>query len=219
MSDPLTYFLEKFREIWRDSKDARIILECHAGQASISLHHRLPSPPPFSPPPPHRWSQPSPSCQPRKPGPSRLRRRARREEARRACKTAENAVNDISSKLNANVAEDATASDAAVQAADPLPAHKNLNVAAEQASQQPSQAAEQVFPQQVSDFVGLNVDARPWPHGEANVQDVFCPDHHYLHQPHLPQAPRNQCSICGKTFGSERALSNHVEKDHKLQES
>ena len=116
------------------------------------------------------------------------------------------------------MAENATTSDAAVQAADPLPAHENFNDAAEEASQ-PSQVAEQVFPQQVSDFVGLNVDAKPWPHGEANVQDVFCPDHHYLHQSHLPLAPQNQCSICGKTFGSERALSNHVEKDHKLQES
>ena len=30
-----------------------------------------------------------------------------------------------------------------------------------------------------------------------------------------PQAPLNQCNECGITFGTSRALSNHVRKDHK----
>ena len=30
-----------------------------------------------------------------------------------------------------------------------------------------------------------------------------------------PQPPQNQCDVCGKTFGSIRALGNHVKHDHK----
>ena len=94
--------------------------------------------------------------------------------------------------------ENITENDTAVQA-EQLPVHKNLDVAAEQADQ-PSPAAEQV-PHHHQ--VKLNVDARPWPHGDGHVQDLFCPDHQYLQQQqhHLPQAPRNQCNVCGKTFG------------------
>ena len=205
MSDPLDYFYSKFHDMWRDHKDARIIVECHAGQAWVSLHHRILCPPTSPPQPPSRQSQSSPSRRPRKPGPSRLRRRARREEARRA---AENAV---TSKQYTNVAETTTASDTAEQAGQ-LPVHENLDVAAEQVGQ-PSPPAEQVFHHQVK----LNVDARPWPHGDGHVQDLFCPDHQYLQQQQLqlPQAPRNQCNVCGKTFGSEKALSNHKDRDHK----
>ena len=30
-----------------------------------------------------------------------------------------------------------------------------------------------------------------------------------------PQPPQNQCDTCGKTFGSNRALENHLKHDHK----
>ena len=80
MCDPLAYILDKFREIWRNGKDARIAVECHAGQAWMSFHHRLPSPPPSSPQSSHR-----------RPSPSRIRRRARRALARAAAAQADHA--------------------------------------------------------------------------------------------------------------------------------
>ena len=72
MSDPIAYFLDKFREMWRDGLDARLAVECHAGQAWVSVHHRLPCPP-YSPQSPRR-----------RPSPSRIRRSARRAHARAA---------------------------------------------------------------------------------------------------------------------------------------
>ena len=32
--------------------------------------------------------------------------------------------------------------------------------------------------------------------------------------PKLPQPSQNQCALCGKTFGSSRALANHERNDH-----
>ena len=66
---------KKFQKIWQAGKDARFNLECHAGQAWVHLYVYLPQPHP----------QPSGEehgKQHRRPGPSRLRRRARRAAAR-----------------------------------------------------------------------------------------------------------------------------------------
>ena len=67
MSDLLAIFLDKICDIWRAGKDARIDMECPAGQAWMSLHHRLPFPPPFFHQTPHG-----------RPTPSRVRRWAQR---------------------------------------------------------------------------------------------------------------------------------------------
>ena len=72
MSDPLSIFINKFRSVWQAGTDARLFIECHAGQAWVSLHHHIPRPPP-------PLKQP-----PRHPGPSRLHRRRRRADARAA---------------------------------------------------------------------------------------------------------------------------------------
>ena len=71
---------EKFQNLWRAGTNARLNLECHAGQVWMSLHVHLPSPPTQQQQHHHR----------RRPGPSRLRRRARRAKARG--KSAEKAV-------------------------------------------------------------------------------------------------------------------------------
>ena len=72
----------KFQQLWQAGKNARLNMECHSGQAWVSLHVHLPHPPH----PPTVYHQ-----HPRRHGPSRLLRRARREAARRTT-TAEQAV-------------------------------------------------------------------------------------------------------------------------------
>ena len=57
----------------------------------------------------------------------------------------------------------------------------------------------------------LNVLAKPWP----NVLDEFCRDEIYFQDQPSPRAPSNQCEKCGKSFGSNRALNNHVTKEHQ----
>ena len=196
MPDVLHDLLCNFKTLWKSGKDAQLYLNCHAGQARITFHINLSSSPPS--PPKQR--------QPRKPGPARLRRRARREEAR-ARVAAENAANSAIS--DANAAENpilmarSDSSDTAVQG-DKLPATENLNEPAEKAGHLSPAAVvaqdverEDAVEADLTTTGGLNVDASPWPNCDTiEVQDIFCPDHQYLRQLLTPQAPRNQCSFC-----------------------
>ena len=63
----LTNLIAQFEREWRAGNNARVQLECHAGQAWLSLHPHVQHPPPYQD-----------ACPRRQPGPSRLRRRARR---------------------------------------------------------------------------------------------------------------------------------------------
>ena len=76
MADQLSNFLVKFRHEWQAGKNARLQIECHAGKAWITLHQPL------------GYSSPPAQHHPRRPGPSRLRRRARRADARAAASAA-----------------------------------------------------------------------------------------------------------------------------------
>ena len=51
----------------------------------------------------------------------------------------------------------------------------------------------------------LNVLARPWPNGQVEI---------HRDKP-IVRVPPNQCEKCGKTFGSNRALRNHVTREHE----
>ena len=125
MSDPFSYFLSKFREIWRDNKDARCIVECHAGQAWISFHHCLPCPPPSSPPtPPHRQ---------RRPNPSRIRRRLRRANARAV---AAQATLDCVQRVEDDGTVLAGQTDKSVQTAVPSTVDKTVQANIQQEAQQ-----------------------------------------------------------------------------------
>ena len=58
----------------------------------------------------------------------------------------------------------------------------------------------------------LGVLAKPW---SSRVYDELCPEEEYQQQSQsTPVAPPNQCKICGKSFGSSRALNNHEMKYH-----
>ena len=72
MTDQIANFLSKFCKEWQAGTDARLYVECHAGQAWVSLHQPLGHLPP------------PPSSSRRPPGPSRLRRSAKRAQARAA---------------------------------------------------------------------------------------------------------------------------------------
>ena len=92
MADRLQDFILKFCTEWRAGTNARMVVECHASQAWISLHKSLGYPPP----PPQYVRQPSQPQSHRRASPSRLRRRAKRAQAfaaaNAATETAEAAV-------------------------------------------------------------------------------------------------------------------------------
>ena len=201
----------KFQHFKRSGKDAHLSLECHAGQAWVHLHVRLPQPDQ------HAQNQ-------RKPGPSRLRRRARRAEARAAAEVAVAAAVNESGETNSKLVEDAIVSktsEIAVQAdLHPHPcnaAHgptEKVDEALDQPAEPEDEDAEISTTKTTSIAAHLNVNADPWP--RDNVHDVFCPDPEYLPQLQKPQAPPNQCTLCGKTFGSNRALTSHAKRDHSM---
>ena len=191
----------KFRHFWRSGKDAHLSLECHAGQAWLNLRVHLPHQPHHHP-------------QQRKPGPSRLRRRARRAQARAAAENATAKTSEVAEGVSNRKTREI-----AVQACL-FPLAPNTQAEKAVADHDHPPEAEQLD-EEVEIPVQLNVDAKPWSPPQRDVQDVFCPDSQYRHQSHQPHpySPPNQCSDCGKTFGSKRALTNHVKQNHTLQQS
>ena len=171
MADQLTNFLAKFRNEWQAGTDARLVIECHAGQAWIHLHQPLG----YHPSPPHKHH-------PRRPGPSRLRRRARRAEARKA----ESATPKETPALTAEVAVQtdvpADTFDAAVKASDNAAAPTDLPPAGQ---------------------AGLGAGNAQYPH---HVPDELCPDGEYqspavqaappLQPPFLPLPHRLDDLLC-----------------------
>ena len=171
MAETLTNLLDKFTSTWQAGKDARLFLECHAGQAWMHLHLHL--------------SHPSPVKQHhRRPGPSRLRRRARREEARLAAANA--ATKETSNKKDtaevavqvdktARVTCDAVQADHSSTAV--LATHHHPAV--EAVPKQP--AAQAVVARQlpVAQAAFTAEQARPWLPHHHPVQDALCPDLHY----------------------------------------
>ena len=220
MADVLHNLFRNFNKCWTSGNDAQLHLECHAGQVWVNLRLNLSSPSSSPPSPPKQRL-------PRKPGPARLRRRARREQARAA---AENVAQNAISDLFGDIADNTTA---AVQA-DKVPTQEHPNKPAEEAGQlSPAahvcqhktsavQNVERIDAEEADHTTSrrLNINASPWPNCEnIQVRDVFCPDPQYLPKLLIAQAPRNQCRFCGKTFGSQRALTNHTDREHRQPQS
>ena len=104
MADRLTHFLDIFRNTWQAGTDARLIVECHAGHAWITLHQPL-GLPPFPPKQHHR-----------KLGPARLCRNARRAQAREAASASAETAASTREKA---VQTDKPSNEVAVQADPP----------------------------------------------------------------------------------------------------
>ena len=192
---------EKFQEFWRAGKDARLSMECYAGKAWLSLHVHVHQQPP--PPQPHLQ---------RRQGPSRLRRRARREAARKSASAAEKAATtceSVQDKSSLNP-DGETAEKAANDVTPTISGDEDKTPAAEKADHFPWKPNHQ-----------LNVLAMPWPidnRAENHVLDEICTDEDYRQETGptpQPLAPPNQCEVCGKSFGSSKALNNRISRNHQ----
>ena len=162
----------KFQSLWQAGTDARLSLECHAGEAWMNLQVHLSRPPP--PHPLHKQHPPPPfnrQQQPRK-SPSRLRRRARRAEARASKIAADRNVTtaDASVQTATSVADNLAPSTINI----PAPSHGDSCVLL----QHHHQAAGAVRP---PDVEGQEQhQAGQDRHGQHIPPDVFCPDDIYL---------------------------------------
>ena len=191
----------KFQELWRAGTNARLSIECHAGKAWINLHVQLNQPPG----PQYQQHQ-------RRQGPSRVRRRERRKQERLRASTAAKAVVPRENYTPGNVqtqtdfAHIEIASEEAASKDSPL---NNIELVAEKADNQVSavKVANKVPVQVEAMKHQFNVLAKLW---HSRVHDELCPEEKYQQRSRpSPQAPPNQCKICGKSFGSSRALNDH----------
>ena len=202
MADQLSNFLMKFRHEWQAGTDARLVLECHAGKAWINIHQPLGHPPP-PPPKPH----------PRRPGPSRLRRRARREDARAAARAAPREPLAATAEVAVQTHFSPDKSDAAVQA--------NVSLAPTMESPAAQAGSRAEHPQ----------------HHAHHVPDALCPDIVYQSpavqavpplggdvphtHPPIPQLDGQQdhvwsCKCCTYEtfFDTEQELQQHHDGEH-----
>ena len=137
----LSSFVSKFVELWHSGREAKLSLSCNAGRISIQLGLETGHQPPTAPlQKPHR-----------QPGPSRLRRRARRAKERARAAAEEAAA---ASRMT-SPAEQAKKVDAAVQADDEPPATNDVVVVETDTLPAQKDVAEQVnaietFPQQAA---------------------------------------------------------------------
>ena len=198
--------LAAFLKFQRSGTNARLSVECHAGKVWATLHVNINE---LHPPPPPR--QEHQHYAHRRATPSRLRRRARRAAARDHA-----AVEAVATKVipidedekNTGKTEDSVEETdvdippTAVQAVSMSTQHKHRAVHAvskpndDDDSTVVVEKEEQFYPKEISQerlFSRLNALAQPWP---------------------SPRAPSNQCEKCGKSFGSNRALTNHRTREH-----
>ena len=229
----------KFQQFWRSGTDAHLSLECKAGQAWLHLHVHLPQPHH----PTHLQRKPPGPSRLRRRARREQARIAAAENASAEYASSENATAENATAENATaenaMAENATADNASAEndsrATEHVTKRKTCEIAV-QADLFPvdlhTQAEKPVDTLESEHLVEhdvhittkettkgpgpgqLNVDAKPWLQAPCDVQDVFCPDQQYQEERHQPHSPPNQCNVCGKTFGSTRALTNHMKRDH-----
>ena len=177
-------FVSKFLNLLHCGKSAKLVLECHEGQAHVDLHHILT----FLPQEPRSYNQPhSDTGRRHQQGPSRQRRRARRAVARAST----NAAKASSTKAETATQYSDVAVQTAVNRAEKASQHCPDNHLQEQAAQadHPShhERAGQacLAPHFPVDRTVPSDDLRTTP--LAPVRDVFCSDHEYSAGQAVPQ--------------------------------
>ena len=124
----LLSFITKFRNLWHTGKHATLTSECNAGKASLTLHLQLQ---------PLHQQQPHPDLPyPRRVGPSRLRRRARRAQSRSdAAAKAANLSQAKASEQVVDAPKNPTTATVAVQAAPEAVTCKDVGIQASRPEQ------------------------------------------------------------------------------------
>ena len=176
-------FLSKFLNLLHCGQSAKLVLECHQGQAYVNLHHALHllQPEPHSHPQQH-----GPTV--RRQGPSRQRRRVRRAQAR---------ANAEAAKASAREAVTATlkSSDVAIQVTVPIAekasqscsVHHDREQAEEAHPPPPPEPAEQVVATPFRARAGYDDPPQHCAAHVAPVRDVFCDDLEYSAGQAVPQ--------------------------------
>ena len=173
-------FATKFLNLWHANHDALLSAQCNGGHASIKLELRLGDCPPA----------PQQKHTARRPGPSRLRRRARRAEVRAvaaAAHAASSSPDSAEAAVQAAVPVPPT-TETAVQATSPKPSTANAAVQAAAASST-SEAAVQVH------LPPINVPAAQAFHPHQSPRPLQCYHPHAAAQA-VPQhgAPHPQAT-------------------------
>ena len=156
MTDVTTELLTKFNQFCRAGKNARLSLECRDGQVWAYLHVQLPR------------HHAAPAQHHRRPGPSRLRRRARRAAARK------NAAEEVAENSD-NIREVVTQADN-IQSADAAAQAPTADVSPlfilDRDQPADEEAAGHVVQQQ-------HIEPQIPEEGVTLAKDVFCPDNEY----------------------------------------
>ena len=176
-------FLSKFLHLLHCGQSAKLVLECHQGQAYVNLHHALHllQPEPYSHPQQH-----GPTV--RRQGPSRQRRRVRRAQAR---------ANAEAAKASDRKAKTATleSNDVAIQSTAPTAEKASQSCFVHQHREQPEEAHPPPPTWPAEQVVALSFRERarhdgPPKHCAAHiapVRDVFCDDLEYSAGQAVPQ--------------------------------
>ena len=215
-------FVTKFQNLWHAGKQARLYIECEAGDASINLqlylgHHQ-------HPPQPH---------QPQRQSPSRLRRRAKRAEAREVA--AANAAQaphvhttDVATQAtvpNIPTTETAVqavpnAIEAAVQASVPVPTTEEIAVQVSPAgspTSSPSTPAAKARPNPRSTPAAqFGLSPKPRSDAQSEHPQRMYPADRYL--PTFPWTPQREVHdmVCPDLdYDRELAIENQREKDRQ----
>ena len=153
--------MNKFVNLWRSGIQANLLVEAQAGQAFVNLRVGLGS----------LQNAPRKQFSHRHPGPSRLRRRQRRAEARQAAAAAEQvaATEEVSS-----AEEESSATEEVAENVEPFPGPETLAV----------EADEDCIDKNVEEMIEPNCAEQANPslqHLPVDARDEFCPDDYFNH--------------------------------------